>query len=207
MKQTRWMAVQARMHHGLSGGTSHLAAVISENVGQVPQPPPETPAVPALLVPSPPRRPAILSAQPAGAPGRAKGVWGTGRSPLSTNLASFLALTESQNLPWWQGPALPGVDPRHPSRSSVYRFYRSYNTKYSLAQEPRPGRTGNWSSADKLKFRDWALAQGKFTLDQAHEAAYYLIGKRVHRSRIGKVLAEVGLTRKKRTLIDPRRHR
>ncbi|KAJ1467099.1 hypothetical protein T484DRAFT_1756126 [Baffinella frigidus] len=117
----------------------------------------------------------------------------------TTHLAG--AITESVG----QGPALPGVDIRHPSRSSVYRFHRSYNLKYSLAQESRPGRTGNWTSADKVKFRGWAVAQGKFTLDQAHEAVYYLIGKRVHRSRISKVLAKVGLTRKKQTLIDPRR--
>ena len=98
-----------------------------------------------------------------------------------------------------------GVGDRVPSLRSMFRFVASWRSRASLSQLDRPGRGGKWTSEDKRLFRLWALGTVKVSIAQAGEAAYLITGHPQSRSRVSAVLAKHGITRKKRTLIDPRR--
>ena len=87
----------------------------------------------------------------------------------------------------------------------MFRCVASWRSRASLAQQERPGRAGKWTSEDKRRFHLWALGKVKFSLALAGEAAYLITGHPQSRSRVSAMLAKLGITRKKRTLIDPRR--
>jgi len=105
----------------------------------------------------------------------------------------------------WQRLAPSAVETRVPSRSSVYRYTKEWDTTLLLDQRSRPGRAGKLSTDNKKIFRLWALGQGKFTLDQAGLALYHITGRRMHRTGVGVLLGKLGLTRKKGTLVHPQR--